>query len=60
MRTVHRFGYAFVGDAVDDVGQAGTERAGGGPETGCALLWGERIIRFPRVRTSWAATRDAR
>jgi DNA-binding winged helix-turn-helix (wHTH) protein len=44
VRTVQRFGYAFAGDAVDDVGRAGSGRAGGGPETGCALLWGERII----------------
>jgi len=43
VRTVHRFGYAFVG-VVTDVGERGSGRAGTGPETGCALLWGERIV----------------
>jgi DNA-binding winged helix-turn-helix (wHTH) protein len=42
VRTVQRFGYAFVGDAKDDAG-AGRERAAG-PQTGPALLWGERLI----------------
>jgi DNA-binding winged helix-turn-helix (wHTH) protein len=44
VRTVQRFGYAFVGDAVEDVGDAGSEAARGGSSTGCALLWGERLV----------------
>ena len=47
VRTVQRFGYAFVGVAVDDAGGAGSERAAGvaaGAGTGCALLWGERLV----------------
>jgi DNA-binding winged helix-turn-helix (wHTH) protein len=43
LRTVHRFGYAFVGEAAE----AGSERAGVSPESGCALLWGERRIPLP-------------
>jgi hypothetical protein len=43
VRTVQRFGYAFVGDAVEDVGDTGPKRAGS-VMTGCALLWGERIV----------------
>ena len=43
VRTVQRFGYAFVGDAVEDVGETGPVRAGS-PVTGCALLWGERLV----------------
>ena len=42
VRTVQRFGYAFVG-AVEGGDQRGFGR-GAGPETGCALLWGERIV----------------
>ena len=41
VRTVQRFGYAFVGDAVD--GADGSDRVLG-PEAGCALLWGERLF----------------
>jgi DNA-binding winged helix-turn-helix (wHTH) protein len=44
VRTVQRFGYAFVVAASDDTPVAGPERAGGSPETGCALLWGERLV----------------
>jgi len=44
VRTVQRFGYAFVGDAVEDVGGAGSEGARGSSSTGCALLWGERLV----------------
>ncbi len=44
VRTVQRFGYAFVGAVRDDTGGAGSERVRGDPETGCALLWGERIV----------------
>jgi DNA-binding winged helix-turn-helix (wHTH) protein len=43
VRTVQRFGYAFVGAAKDDAGGAGPERTAG-PEPGCALLWGERLV----------------
>jgi DNA-binding winged helix-turn-helix (wHTH) protein len=41
VRTVQRFGYAFVGPAVDGGGVL--DRVDG-PETGCALLWGERLF----------------
>jgi DNA-binding winged helix-turn-helix (wHTH) protein len=44
VRTVQRFGYAFVGAAIDDAGGAGSERAAGLPQAGCALLWGERLV----------------
>jgi hypothetical protein len=44
VRTVQRFGYAFVAAATDETPGAGSKRAGGGPETGCALLWGERLV----------------
>jgi len=37
VRTVQRFGYAFVGAVIEDPG-------GAGPETGCALQWGERMV----------------
>ena len=37
VRTVQRFGYAFVGAVIEDPG-------GAGPEAGCALQWGERMI----------------
>jgi len=41
VRTVHRFGYAFAGDAVEDgPGSDRVERR----DMGCALLWGERLI----------------
>ncbi len=43
VRTVHRFGYAFAGDAVDGGSGPGSDR-GGGEETDRALLWGERLI----------------
>lgn len=43
VRTVQRFGYAFVGAAKDDAGGPGPERAAG-PGTGSALLWGARLI----------------
>lgn len=46
VRTVQRFGYAFVG-VVTDLGDAGSEPAGSGPQTGCALLWGERMVPLP-------------
>lgn len=44
VRTVQRFGYAFVAAAIDDAGGAGSERAASAAETGCALLWGERLV----------------
>jgi DNA-binding winged helix-turn-helix (wHTH) protein len=43
VRTVQRFGYAFVGDAVDGGDRRGGDRAFD-PETGAALLWGERLF----------------
>jgi DNA-binding winged helix-turn-helix (wHTH) protein len=43
VRTVQRFGYAFVGDAVEGGGGRGSDRVSG-PDTGCALLWGERLL----------------
>ena len=42
VRTVQRFGYAFVGDVIADAGEPA--RAADGPVTGCALLWGERLV----------------
>ena len=42
VRTVQRFGYAFAGAASDD--GAGPERADPWSESGCALLWGERLV----------------
>jgi DNA-binding winged helix-turn-helix (wHTH) protein len=47
VRTVHRFGYAFVGEAIDATVELGSKRAGGGHDPGCALLWGERRIPLP-------------
>ena len=44
VRTVQRFGYAFVGAVVESGGETAPESAGGEPETGCALSWGERIV----------------
>jgi len=44
VRTVQRFGYAFVGAAIDDADGASSQRAAGVAETGCALLWGERLV----------------
>jgi DNA-binding winged helix-turn-helix (wHTH) protein len=41
VRTVHRFGYAFVANATD---ASTRESAASSLETGLALLWGERII----------------
>ena len=43
VRTVQRFGYAFVGNAVED-GNASVAPAAGQPEGRCALSWGERIV----------------
>jgi DNA-binding winged helix-turn-helix (wHTH) protein len=47
VRTVQRFGYAFVGDAVEGGGGRGPDRVGGS-DTGCALLWGERLLPLAR------------
>jgi DNA-binding winged helix-turn-helix (wHTH) protein len=44
VRTVHRFGYAFAGDVVEDGGVVGSVRAADDPETSCAVLWGERLV----------------
>jgi DNA-binding winged helix-turn-helix (wHTH) protein len=47
VRTVQRFGYAFVGTAQDDAADAVSQRVAGvagGVGAGCALLWGERLI----------------
>jgi DNA-binding winged helix-turn-helix (wHTH) protein len=44
VRTVQRFGYAFVGTAIDEAGDAVSGRTAGGPTSGCALLWGERLV----------------
>jgi DNA-binding winged helix-turn-helix (wHTH) protein len=44
VRTVQRFGYAFVGDAVVEWEGIGPERAQRAPTMGCSLLWGERIV----------------
>jgi hypothetical protein len=41
VRTVHRFGYAFVGHAID---AAMLETTADAPDTRAALLWGERLI----------------
>ncbi len=43
VRTVHRFGYAFAGDAVDGRDRPGSDRVDAG-EMGRALLWGDRIV----------------
>lgn len=44
VRTVQRFGYAFVGDAVVERDGIGPEGAQDAPTTACSLLWGERIV----------------
>ena len=44
VRTVQRFGYAFVAAATDDAAGASPRPAGRGAGTGCALLWGERLV----------------
>ena len=47
VRTVQRFGYAFAGAAQDDAAGAVSQRVAGvaaGAESGCALLWGERLV----------------
>jgi DNA-binding winged helix-turn-helix (wHTH) protein len=44
LRTVQRFGYAFVGAVVEDAGEAGTGRSAPTTGSACALLWGERFV----------------
>ena len=44
VRTIQRFGYAFVGASTDDAGTAGSRPAAGRAQAGCALLWGDRLI----------------
>jgi hypothetical protein len=47
VRTVQRFGYAFVGAVVEKAGAGGSGRADPIQESRCALLWGERIVPLP-------------
>lgn len=47
LRTVQRFGYAFVGKTIDDATEDGRESARPGAGSGCALLWGERLVPLP-------------
>jgi hypothetical protein len=44
VRTVQRFGYAFVGEAVVEGDGTHPQRPLGAAPTGCTLLWGERIV----------------
>ena len=44
VRTVQRFGYAFVGEVSEDGGSARPDDAARWPDTGCALMWGERFV----------------
>ena len=44
VRTVPRFGYAFVGTVASEPGEARPAGAGRPPATGCALSWGERLV----------------
>jgi DNA-binding winged helix-turn-helix (wHTH) protein len=44
VRTVQRFGYAFVGEVSEDGRSARSGAAAGAAETGCALMWGERLV----------------
>ncbi len=44
VRTVQRFGYAFVGDVSDDGRSARSEAVAETPGSGCALMWGERLV----------------
>jgi len=44
VRTVQRFGYAFVGEASEDGQSARSGATAGAAETGCALMWGERLV----------------
>ncbi len=44
VRTVQRFGYAFVGEVNEDAVRARSEAVAGAAETGCALMWGERLV----------------
>jgi DNA-binding winged helix-turn-helix (wHTH) protein len=43
VRTVHRFGYAFSGDAIDGATRSGPAPSDG-QETGRALMWGDRVV----------------
>jgi DNA-binding winged helix-turn-helix (wHTH) protein len=44
VRTVQRFGYAFVGDVSEDGRGTLSDAAAGAIGAGCALMWGERLI----------------
>ncbi len=48
VRTVQRFGYAFVGVATDGAVGAGREPGASGLQGSCALLWGERLVPLAR------------
>jgi DNA-binding winged helix-turn-helix (wHTH) protein len=47
VRTVQRFGYAFVGEVSEDRRSADSGATAGGAERGWAILWGDRL--FPLV-----------
>jgi len=44
VRTVQRFGYAFVAAAADDDAAVISRTTADAAGTGCALLWGERLV----------------
>ncbi len=44
VRTVQRFGYAFVGEVTEGRRGGRSEAVADRPETGCALSWGERLF----------------
>jgi hypothetical protein len=44
VRTVQRFGYAFVGEVSEDGRGPLSAAAAGGSGAGCALMWGDRIV----------------
>ena len=44
VRTVQRFGYAFVAEVSEDGRSARCGAVAGPAETGCALMWGERLV----------------
>jgi DNA-binding winged helix-turn-helix (wHTH) protein len=46
VRTVQRFGYAFVGEVSEDGRSARSEAVAGAAETGYGVMWGERLIRL--------------
>jgi len=44
VRTVHRFGYAFVGEVSEEEQSARSEAVADAAETGAGLMWGERLV----------------